>query len=98
MVSKLPSAAEQLRQQQAVATERIELREELRASPAGQRRSSLPRCTRLVTQHQRLTREADAAKQVLHHQRREQEDRWAFLATRHRTDEEPSTGAFPYNP
>jgi myosin heavy subunit len=73
-------AAEQLRTQAESEEGRIEMRRELRESPAAKRPSSIPRVSKLVEQRQRLQREADSAAEMIARGQEARQQHWSALA------------------
>ena len=73
-------AAQQLRTQADTDDGRIEMRQELRQSPAAKRPSSIPRVSRLVQQRVRLQREAEDAAEVIARGHEARQHHWSSLA------------------
>ena len=73
-------AAQQLRTQADTDEGRIEMRQELRQSPAAKRPTSIPRVSRLVEQRVRLQREAEDAAEVIARGQEARQHHWSSLA------------------
>ena len=78
-------AAAQLREQAESEEGRIQMRRELRESPAAKRPSSIPRVSKLVEQRKRLQREADSAAEMIARGQEARQKHWSALATPVRT-------------
>ena len=78
-------AAAQLREQAESEEGRIQMRQELRESPAAKRPSSIPRVSKLVEQRKRLQREADSAAEMIARGQEARQKHWSALATPVRT-------------
>ena len=72
-------AAAQLREQAESEEGRIQMRRELRESPAAKRPSSIPRVSKLVEQRQRLQREAEGAAEMIARGQEAREQYWSCL-------------------